>query len=206
MHPTAWKEPLGVGKCRMWTSGEETKMYTKNMRRSFLLGSLAAAVLAAGACEPKTEVNNQPIAQPSPAASASPAISPEVANPDEAALQKMLGKWDGPEGTYINIADKKGADEKQQNPRKFEIAIKNLDKEEKFEGTAKGRDIEFTRKGKTENVRTATGAETGMKGFESEANCLVVTKGSEGFCRKADARSPAASPAASPSVSPANKK
>ena len=44
--------------------------------------------------------------------------------------------------------------------------------------------IEFTRKGKTESVKTATGAETGMKGFEKETNCVVVTKGSEGFCKK----------------------
>jgi hypothetical protein len=46
--------------------------------------------------------------------------------------------------------------------------------------------IEFVRNGKTETVKTATGAETGMKGFEKETNCVVVTKGSEGFCRKAD--------------------
>ena len=57
--------------------------------------------------------------------------------------------------------------------------------------------IEFIRNGKTETVKTATGAETGMKGFEKETTCVVVTKGSEGFCRKAEA-APSKSPAASP--------
>ena len=170
-------------------------MNNKIMRRPFLLGTLAVAVCVVGACDPKPGVNG-PEMQPSPSATPAPSISPEVANPDEAALQKMLGRWNGPEGTYIDISDRKGADGKQQHPRKFEIALRNLDKEERFEGTAKGRTIEFTRKGKTETVKAATGPETGMKGFENRTDCLVVTKGSEGFCRDADAKAPTASPAA----------
>ena len=177
-------------------------MNTTKMRRPVLLTAAAMALFAVGACETKTEVKNTAATSPNPAATASPAISPEVANPSEAALQQMLGRWNGPEGTYIDIADKKGPDGKQLNPRKFEIEIKNLDKAQKYEGTAKGRDIEFTRNGKTETVKTATGTETGMKGFEKETTCLVVTKGSEGFCKKSDAKTTAAAPAASPAVSP----
>ena len=173
------------------------------MRRPVLLTFAAAAVFAVGACETKSETKDQTAGAPSPASPARPSLEPEVANPTEAALQKMLGKWDGPEGTYINISDKKGPDGKQQYPRKFEIEIKNLDKAEKFEGTAKGSDIEFTRNGKTETVKAATGPETGMKWLEKETNCLVVTKGSEGFCKKADAKAPAASPAVSPATTPA---
>jgi hypothetical protein len=184
-------------------------MNTTKMRRPVLLTAAAMAIFAVGACETKTEVKNATAGAPSPAATSSPAISPEVANPTEAALQQMLGRWNGPEGTYIDIADKKGPDGKQQNPRKFEIEIKNLDKAEKYEGTANGKNIEFTRKGKTETVKSATGAETGMKGFEKETTCVVVTKGSEGFCKKPDAKTtaaaPAASPAASPNSSPASK-
>lgn len=172
------------------------------MRRPVLLGALAAAVFAVGACEPKTETKDQTAGPPVSAPSAKPSLEPEVANPTEAALQKMLGRWEGPEGTYLNISDKKGPDGKQQYPRKFEIEIKNLDKVEKFEGTAKGADIEFTRNGKTETVKTATGPETGMKWLEKETNCLVVTKGSEGFCKKADTTAPATTPAASPAISP----
>ena len=184
-------------------------MNTKKMRRPVLLTAAAMAIFAVGACETKTEVKSTTAGASSPAATSSPAVSPEAANPDEAALQQMLGRWDGPEGTYISISDKKGTDGKQQTPRKFDIEIKDLDKAEKYEGTAKGKDIEFTRNGKTETVKTATGAETGMKGFEKETTCVVVTKGSEGFCKKSDAKAtaaaPAVSPAASPNASPAKK-
>ena len=177
-------------------------MNTIRMRRPVLLTAAAMAIFAVGACEMKTETKTPAPGAPSPAAAASPAVSPEVANPNEGALQQLLGRWGGPEGTYINITDKTGPDGKQLNPRKFEIEVKNLDKSEKYEGTAKGKDIEFTRNGKTESVKTATGAETGMKGFEKETTCVVVTKGSEGFCRKPDAKSTAAAPAVSPATSP----
>ena len=87
----------------------------------------------------------------------------------------LVGRWPGVEGTYLDIS-KKGD--------KFSIEIKDLDKAETFEGTAKGEVIEFTRKGKTETIKTASGEETGMKGFEKESNCVVITKGKEGFCKK----------------------
>lgn len=87
----------------------------------------------------------------------------------------MVGRWPGVEGTYLNVA-KKGD--------KYTIEIANLDGPKTFEGSAKGDTIEFTRNGKTETIKSATGAETGMKGFEKDTNCVVVTKGSEGFCKK----------------------
>lgn len=64
------------------------------------------------------------------------------------------------------------------------IEIADLDGPKTYEGTAKGDVIEFTRNGKTETIKAASGADTGMKGFEQESNCVVVTKGKEGFCRK----------------------
>ena len=90
-------------------------------------------------------------------------------------MDTLLGRWTGEGGAYLNVA-KKG--------EKFVIEIANLDGPKTFEGTAKGDTIEFTRNGKTETIKAATGAETGMKGFERETNCVVVTKGSEGFCKK----------------------
>ena len=87
----------------------------------------------------------------------------------------MVGRWPGEGGAYLNIA-KKGD--------KYAIEIANLNGPKTFEGTAKGDSIEFTRNGKTETIKAASGAETGMKGFEKETNCVVVTKGSEGFCKK----------------------
>lgn len=177
-------------------------MNTKKMRRPFLLVAAASAAFVLGACGGPGNTSTGPNTASSPVA----VNSPTVANPDEAALQQLVGKWGGPEGTYISIADKKGPDGKNQTPRKFDIEIKNLDKAEKFEGTAKGGAIEFTRKGKTETVKAATGAETGMKGYENNIGCVVVTKGSEGYCEgQASAPRPANPPAASPSASPAKK-
>lgn len=180
-------------------------MNTLKLRRPFLLVTAAMAACILGACT--TPEGPKPVNTP-PVATQSPSISPEAANLAEAAVQKLIGKWDGQEGTYLTVTEKMGADGKQQFPRKFEVEIKDLDKAERFEGTAKDGVIEFTRKGKTETVKAATGAETGMKYLEKETNCVVVTKGSEGFCKKADtaakpASSPVSSPASSPALSPA---
>lgn len=188
-------------------------MNTHQLRRPFLLSATTFAAFVLGACGTATEpAKPSPNSTASPAAS-SPAVSPEVANPGEAAVQKLLGKWDGPEGTYLSVTEKMGADGKQQLPRKFDIEIKDLDKAEKFEGTAKSGTIEFTRRGKLETLKAATGVETGTKWLEKETNCVVVTKPGEGFCKKADATttpasSPASSPVSSPAASPAasNKK
>ena len=175
-------------------------MNTHQLRRPLLLSAAAFAAFFLGACGGGPEAPKAPNTTSTPATTASPALSPEVANPSEAAVQKLIGKWDGPEGTYLSITEKMGTDGKQQLPRKFDIEIKDLDRAEKFEGRAKNGTIEFARKGKTETVK----AETGMKGFEKETNCVVVTKGSEGFCKKADAtKAPASSPATSPATSPA---
>jgi hypothetical protein len=194
-----WKEPRCISNAGIDRQGKT--MNTQKLRRPVLLTAAALAALILGACGGGTDAPNT---TSTPTTSSSPAISPEVANPGEAAVQKLLGKWDGPEGTYLSVNEKMGADGKQQLPRKFEVEIKDLDKAEKFEGTAKDGTIEFTRKGKTESVKAATGTETGMKGFEKETNCVVVTKGSEGFCKKADAsKAPASSPASSPVASPA---
>jgi hypothetical protein len=178
------------------------EMNTLRMRRPLLLVTAAAAAFLVGAC---TAPEGAKTANTPPVATQSPATAPEVANPGEAAVQKLVGKWDGVEGTYLTVAEKMGTDGKQQLPRKFEIEIKDLDKAEKFEGTAKNGVIEFTRNGKADTVKAATGVETGMKYLEKETNCVVVTKGSEGFCKKADAATkPASSPVSSPVSSPAS--
>jgi len=161
-------------------------MKTYLLRRSALLTVFAALAIGLGAaCNPKTDVTVKPPASPSPTAvpSVSPAASP-VADDKKTGAEKLVGRWNGPEGTYLNVTEKSGAAAGKDAPKAFTVEIKNLDKAETFEGTAKGDVIEFTRKGKVESVKAATGAETGMKGFEKETNCVVVTKGSEGFCKK----------------------
>jgi len=141
---------------------------------------LVAIVVVAAACEPPAP--NKPAATPSPVASVSPATTPStspsgspVATGGASKADALVGKWPGEGGAYLNVT-KKGD--------KYSIEIANLDGPQTFEGSSKGDVIEFTRKGKTETIKAATGAETGMKGFEKETNCVVVTKGSEGYCKK----------------------
>lgn len=160
-------------------------MRTFEMRRSALLTVFIAAAIGLGAaCGPASNVPNKPAATPSP----TPAVSPSpTGSPAAASADKLVGRWNGPEGTYLVVADKPpvNVDSNQKDAvKKYSVEIKNLDKAETFDGTGKGATIEFTRKGKTAAVKAATGAETGMKGFETELNCVVVTKGSEGFCKK----------------------
>ena len=153
-------------------------MNINKLRRSVLLSVLATTAIGIAACTDTPQV--KPSASPTPAVTASPAASPASspsASPatNAAKVEALVGRWPGVEGTYLNIS-KKGD--------KYSIEIANLDGAKTFEGTAKGDMIEFTRNGKTETIKAATGAETGMKGFEKETNCVVVTKGSEGFCKK----------------------
>ena len=144
------------------------------MRRSILLTVFAAMAAFAGACTETPKPADPKPATPTPTASVSPTVVPVAG--DKKAADSLAGKWNGPEGTYLNVT-KKG--------EKFEIEIKNLDGSKTYEGTAKGDVIEFTRNGKTETVKHATGEETGMKDMLKETNCVVVTKGSERFCQVA---------------------
>ena len=154
-------------------------MNINKLRRSVLLSGLAVTAIAVGACNTPTEVKPPATPAPSPAASTSPAASPAgspAASPGAVSkVDALVGRWPGKEDTYLNIT-KKGD--------KYSIEIANLDGPKTFEGTAKGDMIEFTRNGKTETIKAATGAETGMKDFEKESNCVVVNKGTEGFCKK----------------------
>lgn len=144
-----------------------------------MLTVFTAALAAIGfGCQP-----NENVPKPAAVPAASPAVSPAV-TPTPSTIDKLLGKWDGPEGTYITVAGAAPGTNSDGSVKKYSIEIKNLDKSEKFEGIGKDGVIEFIRKGKTETVRAATGPETGMKGVEKETNCVVINKGSEGFCRK----------------------
>lgn len=151
------------------------------MRRSILLTIISAATFTFAACTPETKpVNTPPVATPASSPAASPATSPSTSPPSNNATagksDALVGKWLGAEGTFLNVT-KKGD--------KFEVEIKNLDPaSKKYEGTSKGDVIEFTRDGKTATIKTATGEETGMKWLLEKKNCVVITKGSEGFCKE----------------------
>jgi hypothetical protein len=161
-------------------------MNINKMRRSRRFGIsnlgfwivFATILVAASACTTPSDV--KPTASPTATATASPAASATAtsspaANVGGAKAESLVGRWTGVEGTYLDIG-KEGD--------KYSIEIANLDGPKTYEGTARGDAIEFTRNGKTETIKAGTGADTGMKGFEKETNCVIMTKGSEGFCRK----------------------
>jgi hypothetical protein len=155
-------------------------MNISKLRRTVMLSVFGASALVIAGCNTTPEVKPPASPTPAPAASASPISSPATSPSGSPAasgskVETLVGRWPGVEGTYLNVS-KKGD--------KYTVEIKNLDGTKTFEGTAKGDTIEFTRDGKPETIKVATGAETGMKGFEKETNCVVITKGSEGFCKK----------------------
>jgi hypothetical protein len=158
----------------------EKSFGAKTMRRSILLTIISVATFVFAACTPETKPVNPTTPTPATSPVASPAASPtgSPAAGDKSTSVKtdaLTGRWQGPEGTFLNVT-KKGD--------KFEIEIKALDPaSKKYEGTAKGDVIEFTRDGKAATIKTATGDETGMKWLAGKKSCVVITKGSEGYCK-----------------------
>jgi hypothetical protein len=123
----------------------------------------AAALLAvATACAPAERP------APSPAGTAAPATA-TVPRADA-----WLGEWKGVEGTFLRL-ERKGAG--------YAVTIANLDGPRTFDATAAGGAVTFERDGKTETIRPTDGEGTGMKWLADREDCLVVTVGSEGFCR-----------------------
>ncbi|XHR98832.1 hypothetical protein ACFB49_04250 [Sphingomonas sp. DBB INV C78] len=86
-----------------------------------------------------------------------------------------IGKWVGVEGLVLEIAP--GPDAGQ-----YALKVTLLDGPANYVGTASGETIRFTRDGKEETIRKATGDETGLKYLAGKKNCLVIKQG-EGFCR-----------------------
>lgn len=88
-------------------------------------------------------------------------------------VSEWLGRWDGPEGTYLDIAEREIG---------YEITIANLDGPRKFDGTGKEDSIVFTRDGEVLSIHAGTGDDTGMKWLVDKKYCLIVKTG-EGYCR-----------------------
>lgn len=87
--------------------------------------------------------------------------------------EKWLGKWNGPEGTFLNVEQEQGG---------YSVIIQNLDGPTSFHGQAVTEGISFDRDGATEVIHTGNGQQTGMKWLADKTNCLIVKAG-EGFCR-----------------------
>ncbi|MES2548022.1 MAG: hypothetical protein V4575_09970 [Pseudomonadota bacterium] len=86
---------------------------------------------------------------------------------------KWLGKWNGPEGTFLQLVGGNG---------KYEVTIQDLDGPRTFQGQAAGNAVEFERNGVKETLRATNGDETGMKWLSGKSNCLTIRAG-EGYCR-----------------------
>jgi hypothetical protein len=84
-----------------------------------------------------------------------------------------IGKWNGPEGTFLKISGGNG---------KYEITISNLDGPKSYTGINIGREIQFERDGVKELIQATNGAGTGMKWLGDKADCLTIHTG-EGYCR-----------------------
>ncbi len=139
-----------------------------NLFRSLLV--CATLTLIFSGCKDRSSNSTQVIAT-SPAVTV-PATSPPVIIP-ASITDEWLGKWDGPEGTFLQLNGGDG---------KYEIIIQNLDGPLTFQGVASGNQIEFKRDGVKESLHASNGAETGMKWLSEKSNCLTVRAG-EGYCR-----------------------
>jgi hypothetical protein len=86
---------------------------------------------------------------------------------------EWLGRWNGPEGTFIEISGGNGT---------YTVIIADLDGPKHYSGTSKGNHIVFEREGVVETIKASNGADTGMKWLADKSNCLRVREG-EGWCR-----------------------
>ena len=84
-----------------------------------------------------------------------------------------VGRWNGPEGTYLRISGVNGS---------YEITITDLDRAYEFRGVTVGDHVEFQRNGTSESIKPSNGDETGMKWLAGKTDCLKIKAG-EGFCR-----------------------
>ena len=99
--------------------------------------------------------------------------STAVAIPVVTGAGKLVGQWNGPEGTFLQLSGVSG---------KYAITIRNLDGPRSFQGQGAGDGISFERDGKAETIRRTDGAGTGMKWLADKKDCIVIQPG-EGYCR-----------------------
>lgn len=99
--------------------------------------------------------------------------SPTDSNGGVPATDAWLGRWNGPEGTYLLLEGGSG---------RYDVTIANLDGPRVFQGMASAARVVFERDGVAETLHATNGAETGMKWLAEKQDCLTVRAG-EGYCR-----------------------
>ncbi len=107
-----------------------------------------------------------------------------------------VGRWIGVEGLVLDI-------QKAGERGKYVLSVTLLDGTKSYDGVADAAAIRFTRDGRPESIRAASGDETGLKWLAGKQNCLMIQQG-EGFCREpaTDATAPVAAPAETPAATP----
>lgn len=93
--------------------------------------------------------------------------------PGTAAADRWLGRWTGPEGTWLQL---------HAAANGYTVTIRNLDGERSFPAAATAEGVRFERDGKVFELRATDGDGTGMKWLAGKSDCLAVRPG-EGFCR-----------------------
>lgn len=126
----------------------------------FLVVCSTLALLVTGYDERNAGSSQAPTAR-SPATTSSPAAD------------NWLGKWNGPEGTFLQLIGGNG---------KYDVTIQNLDGPRIFQGKAVDDRIDFDRDGMKQSLRATNGEDTGMKWLSDKSHCLTVRAG-EGYCR-----------------------
>lgn len=134
---------------------------------------LAIAFPGLAACDGRSQ------AAPAPAAGdAGPKREAETQMMASVPTNAWVGRWTGPEGTFLEIANNGG-------PYSGRYTITNrysLDSEATFEALADRASLVFTRNGQKLRLTAGSGDETGMKWLAGKTSCLIVAPG-EGYCR-----------------------
>ncbi len=127
--------------------------------------------LLLGACDRK---ETAPPTSPAP-----PVVQEQPAPQSPAQLQapiraqQWVGKWTGPEATYLEINQDAGA---------YTVNIRNLDGVRTFPAEVLEDGLSFQRDGVPEFIRATDGKGTGMKWLADKSDCLGIRPG-EGYCR-----------------------
>lgn len=133
---------------------------------------LAVALGGCDRAERSTSTATSASTTSAPASTAPVASSASAARPDP--VQAWLGRWNGPEGTYLQLDADGGG--------RYGVRIKDLDAERRFPATVKDGAVQFERDGKQESIKATDGDATGMKWLAGKRTCLTVHPG-EGYCR-----------------------
>ena len=134
---------------------------------------IALSLTLAGCDGGGSSTSSTSSAASSTASSATPSGSSPAASTTDPG-QNWLGRWNGPEGTYLQL-DVMGSGG-------YYVRIKDLDAERTFKGVGQDGAVHFERDGKQESIKATDGDATGMKWLAGKTKCLTVHTG-EGYCR-----------------------